>query len=92
MIRYECDKCGRRLDADDPHHFIVKIEVYAAATPLDISPDDLARDHGEEIRRLIQQMSEADPDEIEDRTYRRFRFDLCGECQRAFLTAPLGKR
>ena len=90
MIHYECDKCGRMLDADDPNRYAVRIEVFAAAAPLEIPPADLARDPTAEIRKLIDQLSRTDADEIEDQTYRRFRFDLCRDCQRRYLAAPMG--
>jgi len=92
MIRYECDKCGRRLAHDDPQHYIVKIEVYAAASPLHIDDSAAGRDIDRELSQLIEDLHRADPDEIEDRTYRAFRFDLCGDCQRDLLKAPLGLR
>ncbi len=35
MIRYECDKCGRALAANDRQRYIVKMEVFAAAEHID---------------------------------------------------------
>ena len=90
MIRYRCDKCGCTMTANDPRRFILKMEVYAAAAPIEFNESDAGRDHTAEIRRLVEQLSNADPDEIEDQTYRSLRFDLCRECQRGFLQRPLG--
>lgn len=90
MIRYRCDKCGCDMTADDPQRFILKMEVYVAAAPLEFSEHDLRQDHTEEIRNLVEQLANSDPDEIEDQTYRSLRFDLCGKCQREFLKRPLG--
>ncbi|MCP4591716.1 MAG: hypothetical protein GY842_13330 [bacterium] len=90
MIRYECDKCGCSLTANDPRRFIVKMEVYAAAAPLEFSQSELAKDHTSEIKELVEQLYTANPDEIEDQTYRRLRFDLCNTCQQALLRRPLG--
>ena len=36
MIRYECDKCGARMVANDPKRYIVRLEVYAAAGPVEL--------------------------------------------------------
>jgi len=90
MIRFECDKCRRRLAANDPHRDIVKIEAYAAAGPIDFGAGDLTRDSRQEIETLLDQLQMANPEAIEDQTYRCFRFDLCRNCHAAYLHAPLG--
>lgn len=90
MIRFECDKCRRHLAANDAQRYIVKIEAYAAAGPIEFAADDLDREHKSQIEALIDDLNRADPSDIEDQTYRSFRFDLCAACHRAFLTNPLG--
>ncbi len=90
MIRYECDKCGTPLAANDHQRFIVKVEAFAAAGTLDLTSDDLAEDRSDQIKALIDELNNADPDEIEDQTYRALRFDLCTRCHRMFLRNPLG--
>jgi len=87
VIRYECDKCGAALGANDAGRYIVKMEVYAAAEHLDISEQDLA---GTTLDDVLQQLRDADPDEVEDQTYRSFRFDVCDACRRRLLQRPLG--
>ncbi|MGB0716366.1 MAG: hypothetical protein ACPGXK_10835 [Phycisphaerae bacterium] len=89
MIRYECDKCGAVLGANDPQRFIVKMEVFAAAEHIELSPESTVN-VSEELDQVLEQLRHADPDEVEDRTYRSFRFDLCDRCRRGLLTKPLG--
>lgn len=91
LIRYECDKCGAPLGANDSGRFIVKIEAYAADSPIEFSREELAKSRSDELRRLIEQLKSANPDEMEDQTYRSRRFDLCGRCHRKFLQHPLGR-
>ncbi len=91
MIRFECDTCGASLGANDANRFIVRIEAFAAAGPLEFTADDLRADATSEIRKLIDQLHMADADEIEDQTYRSMRFDLCAACHRAYLKDPLGR-
>ncbi|MFQ5590179.1 MAG: hypothetical protein ACE5HE_03355 [Phycisphaerae bacterium] len=89
MIRYECDKCGRFLAANDRQRFIVKMEIYAAADHLDLDADA----HGDPERAMddvLRELAAADPDEVEDQTYRSFRFDVCDACRRRLLARPLG--
>ena len=89
MIRYECDKCGRALDANDRHRYIVKMEVFAAADHIDLDAD-LSSDPSREMTNVLTHLAKADPDEIEDQTYRSFRFDLCDACRKELLARPLG--
>jgi len=91
MIRYECDRCGQRLGTNDAGRFIVKLEAYAAAGPVEFSAADLQRDRRAELDDLLAELSAADPDEIEDQTYRCLRFDLCRECHRRILANPFGR-
>ena len=89
MDRLTCDLCGKRLLADEPVRYEARIQVYAAYDPLELTPDDLTRDHRAEIRALLAQLRHADPQEIEDSVHKEFRFDLCMACQRRYLRDPL---
>ena len=89
MIRYECDKCGKALGANDPHRFIVKIELYAAAGPIELN-GEAGTDSKSELSEVLEALATADPDEIENQTYRAFRFDVCDACRRLLIDRPLG--
>jgi len=88
MIRYECDRCGVAMGANDLRRFIVKLEVYAAAGHIDLTPDPKG-DPQREMDEIIKSLASADPDEVEDQTYRCFRFDVCDTCRRNLLANPL---
>jgi hypothetical protein len=92
MISYTCDLCGRKMIEDESVRYVVKIEVYAAYDPLELSDDDLIEDHRAEMRELIEKMKDADPQELEDQVYHAFRFDLCAECQKKYLQDPLFRK
>ena len=81
--------CQKPLADDDGSRFIVKIEVYAAAGQLTFTRDQIERDSSREMRDLIDAMNRADPNDIEDQTYRRFQLDLCATCQRKYIADPL---
>ncbi|MBM4036338.1 MAG: hypothetical protein FJ291_31775 [Planctomycetes bacterium] len=89
MNRLSCDLCGAALLAGEPVRYEVRIQVYAAYDPLELTPDDLARDHRAEIRALLERLQDADPAELEESVYKDFRFDLCMACQRRYVRAPL---
>ena len=89
MIRYECDKCGRNMEPNDAQRFIVKMEIFAATGHLDLDSEAVARDSSA-LANVIESLKKANPDEIEDQTYRAFRFDVCDACRRILLDRPLG--
>lgn len=84
-----CDLCGKALLVDEPVRYEARIQVYAAYDPLELTPDDLAQDHRAAIRALVAQMSDMDPQQLEDAVYKELRFDLCMACQRRYLRHPL---
>ena len=89
MIRYLCDKCGVRLNPNDPNRYIVKMEIYAAAGPIELDAEPTA-DTGSELAKVLKALAAADPDDLEDKTYRAFRFDVCDACRRKLLKRSLG--
>ena len=91
MLHYSCDLCGKELLVEEDLRYVVKLEVYAADDPLEITEEDLEEDHMEEISQLIKQMDDMDEQELEDQVYKSFRFDLCPECHKKFLKDPLGR-
>ena len=92
MVHYTCDMCGKVLLADDDVHYVVKIEVYAAYDPIELSEEDLEQDYTEEINELCEELEEADQQEEEEKVYKTFRFDLCAGCHEQFLRDPLAAR
>jgi hypothetical protein len=77
------------MHANDPQRFIVRMEVYAAVGVLDLDKDGES-DPSSDLKTVLAQLASADPDEMEDQTYRQLRFDLCDACRRGLLTHPLG--
>jgi hypothetical protein len=88
MVEYRCDGCGRKLRPDELR-YQVRIDVKAAYEEMEIGLADLMRDHRAELVRLVEEMKNRDPKEVEEQIFRRFEFDLCPPCQRAYLADPL---
>lgn len=89
MIRYECDKCGASVGANDSQRYIVRLEVFAADGNIDLDRQ-ASEDPTTAISDLVRDLAKANPDEVEDQTYRMLRFDLCDACRRDLLARPLG--
>lgn len=89
MEHLYCDMCGKPLLLDEDVRYEVKIEVYAAYDPMEMTEEDLEEDFEEEIHELIEEMKDIDEDELEEGVYKSFKFDLCAACHKIYLQDPL---
>ena len=87
MIHYSCDLCGKDLPPDIPR-YTVRIEVFAAAEP-NVADPDLVDKPDQVIQEMLTKMEQMSLKELEDGSYRIFRYDLCRLCQAKFLDNPL---
>jgi len=92
MVHYTCDVCGKPLLLDEQTRYVVKIEVFAAYDPMELTEEDLEQDYLEEIAELVERMKDIDPRKLEEGVYKSFRFDLCPACQKEYLKDPLRGR
>ena len=88
MMTHICDRCGRVLEGEEVR-YVARIEVFAAADPLQITLEDLLRDTRQEMEQTLRQCEELTEEELMRDVYVELRFDLCRRCQRAFIADPL---
>jgi len=69
--------------------YIARIEVLAAADPLEITLHDLLRDSRREMDALLEQCEQLTEEELMRDVYVKFEFDLCRACQKAYVRNPL---
>jgi hypothetical protein len=92
MLHITCDLCGKELLPGDDHRFVVKIEVFAAHDPTEITEADLDEDHMEAVSQLLREMEENEVEDLDlPPTSKKMRYDLCPDCQKKFVRDPLGK-
>lgn len=84
-----CDMCGKELLADEDTRYILKIEVYAAYDPMELTEEDVAEDKSEEMEELLKRVAAMDARELQDEVYQKFRFDLCPACRKKYVSKPL---
>lgn len=89
MIHYSCDRCQRLIDTDDEVRYVVRLEIESKLGE-DVFVDE-ERDHLLEMHEIIEQAATNGESLGDDEVYQRTRFDLCGECYRAFLSNPMGR-
>ena len=89
MLRIICDGCGRELASSEDRH-ILKLELFSANEPAELTDDDLDADHLEAVGELLQR--EAIREEApRESGYTRLRYDLCNHCRKRFLRDPLAR-
>ncbi len=91
MIHVTCDLCGRSIRAGEDIHYVVKLEVFAAHEPAELTEEDLDADHLDAVSELLDEMEETGSDEALPPSAQERRFDLCCACRERFLRDPLGK-
>lgn len=84
-----CDRCGELIE-EGMLRYEARIQVYAAYDPLNITFEDLTKDHSEEIRKIIEQCKNLSEEELMKGVYVDFLFDLCPSCQKTYIRDPLG--
>src|SRR4051812_38446828 len=92
MLHFTCDLCGKELAAGDDRRYVVRMEVYAAHDPAELTEADLDQDHMDEISQLLAEM-EDQPDDpgAAAPDAKTLRYDLCPDCHKKFLRDPLSK-
>jgi hypothetical protein len=90
MLHVTCDGCGKELQAGE-NHFVVKIEIFAAQDPSELTEADLDEDHMEAVSELLQQMDDLEEVQTLEPVSRHLRYDLCQECHTRYLRDPLSK-
>src|SRR5437667_7168797 len=90
MLHITCDLCGKAMRPGQDR-FVIKMEVFAAHDPAEITEADLDEDHMEAVSQMLRDETEDSLDgELIDAN-KNFRFDLCPECHKKFLRDPLGR-
>ncbi len=92
MLHYSCDLCGKELAPGTDRRYVVKLEVFAAQEPAELTEDDLDADRMEELSQILREIEENGyaADELPP-NYKQLRYDLCPDCHKKFLRDPLGK-
>ena len=90
MLHITCDSCGKELRAGEDR-YVVKIEVFAAHDPAELTEADLDEDHMEAVGEMIREMEELGQEEALEPACQHRRYDLCPACCKRYLRDPFGK-
>jgi hypothetical protein len=87
MLHFSCDLCGLPLD---DRRYVVRLEIFPAFDPENLTEADLEVDHLQEVAEELNEM-ELTGAELEDCSTKEFRFDLCPRCHAKYQKDPLGR-
>jgi hypothetical protein len=87
MITHICDRCYRPLAKKNPR-YVVKIQVYAAADPLEITAEDLKAPQMDLQEAMAKAAEQTEAEAMRD-VYVELQYDLCRPCQQAYLRQPM---
>jgi hypothetical protein len=92
MLHVTCDLCGKHLAPGSDNRYVIKMEVFAAHDPAELTEADLDDDHMEAVSKLLRDADDnlVDPDALAP-AYKKMRYDLCPGCHQKFLRDPLGR-
>ena len=90
MQHFTCDVCGKPMTPRDDRRYVVKLEVFAAHDPSELTDADLDTDHMEEVSQILTGEA-ADETAPLSPAFKQFRYDLCPDCHTKFLRDPLNK-
>ena len=86
-----CARCGAVLTPGRGEHYVVKIIAIADPAPPVITEQDLERDIGREIRRLLDELKGIPEPQLMDEVYQAKLLYLCTPCYRDWITDPVAK-
>lgn len=92
MRHFSCDLCGKDLTPGEDARYVVRLEVFPAADPRDLTEADLDQDHLDSMAEMLDELEDAGPDAYTPPPASRAQeFDLCAVCHRKFAADPLGR-
>ena len=90
MRHFSCDLCGKDLTAGADARYVVRMEVFPAADPGQLTAADLDQDHVEAMAAFLEEIEAGGPAAV-DSGERSMEYDLCPGCHRKFVADPLGR-
>src|SRR5262245_22085112 len=89
MLHFSCDLCGKDLTDGTDGRYVVRMEVYAAHDPAQLTDADLSDDQLEAVGQLLRDGDDADLEPVA--AFKKLQYDLCPICHKKFLADPLNR-
>ncbi len=92
MRHFSCDLCGKDLTPGPDARYVVRMEVYPAAEPGELTATDLDADQVTAMAEMLEELEANGPSAgpaVQPR--KTVEYDLCPGCHRKFVADPLGR-
>ncbi len=81
MEERSCHRCGKRLHAGGLN-YVVNIRVFADFDGILLEPEEGV---DQQLRQLLRQVEQMDPEDLEKEVYEEFNLILCKSCRDRFV-------
>ncbi len=76
-----CQTCERLIPAYSTA-YTLRVQLYAEAGTVYITPDDLHQDHQKALKQLYEDAANSDPQELMDEVFESYTLTVCPRCRR----------
>jgi hypothetical protein len=90
MDRLLCKRCSKEVHPGRGDYYLVRIDAVADPEPPVFTEEDLDRDVGAEIVRLIRRMKGLSEKQLESQVYRQKAIYLCVRCFNHWIENSVG--
>jgi hypothetical protein len=91
MGQLHCKRCLKEVHPGRGDYYLVRIDAVADPQPPIITQEDLDRDVGAEIERLIRLMKTLTEQQLERQVYLQKAIYLCVPCFNRWIENPVGQ-
>ena len=91
MRHFSCDLCGKDLTPDSDARFILRMEVFPAHNPDELTTADLDQDQVDAMAEMLEEIEQGLTTKPPAPSCRQLEYDLCPGCHRKFVADPLGR-
>jgi len=89
MDRLLCKRCSKEVHPGRGDYYLVRIDALADPEPPVFTEEDLDRDVGAEIERLIRRMKGMSEEQLERQVHRQKAIYLCVPCFNRWIENPV---
>lgn len=79
----DCQVCDGIIPAYTTAYSL-RLQLFAEAGPLDLTPDDLAEDHERRMKEIVEQAKGQDPQDLMDEVFESYTLTVCLKCREKF--------
>jgi hypothetical protein len=88
---FHCNRCSKEIHPGRGDYYLVRIDAVADPQPPIFTQEDLDRDVGAEIERLIRRIKGMSEQQLERQVFRQKAICLCVSCYNRWIESPVSR-